>query len=141
MKKRTDISQLRFKYKKNPLDIKNSDSNPFKQFNKWMKESIRNKIFEPTAMSLSTVNKRNKVSNRIVLLKGVVNNSFVFYTNLKSRKSYELNYLFLIFFITVIIFSSFFILPRYQLAILPLQIIFTNILVEHIYRRYFCRNE
>ena len=56
-----------------------------------MKESIRNKIFEPTAMSLSTVNKRNKVSNRIVLLKGVVNNSFVFYTNLKSRKSYELN--------------------------------------------------
>ena len=91
MKKRTKISQLRFKYKKNPLDIKNSDSNPFKQFNKWMKESIRNKIFEPTAMSLSTVNKRNKVSNRIVLLKGVVNNSFVFYTNLKSRKSYELN--------------------------------------------------
>ena len=91
MKKRTNISQLRFKYKKNPLDIKNSDSNPFKQFNKWMKESIRNKIFEPTAMSLSTVNKRNKVSNRIVLLKGVVNNSFVFYTNLKSRKSYELN--------------------------------------------------
>ena len=91
MKKRTNISRLRFKYKKNPLDIKNSDSNPFKQFNKWMKESIRNKIFEPTAMSLSTVNKRNKVSNRIVLLKGVVNNSFVFYTNLKSRKSYELN--------------------------------------------------
>jgi len=91
MKKRTNISQLRFKYKKNPLNIKNSDSNPFKQFNKWMKESIRNKIFEPTAMSLSTVNKRNKVSNRIVLLKGVKNNSFVFYTNLKSRKSYELN--------------------------------------------------
>ena len=78
MKKRTNISQLRFKYKKNPLNIKNSDSNPFKQFNKWMKESIRNKIFEPTAMSLSTVNKRNKVSNRIVLLKDVKNNSFFF---------------------------------------------------------------
>ena len=58
-----------------------------------------------------------------------------------DKKSYELNYLFLIFFITVIIYSSFFILPRYQLAILPLQIIFTNILVEHIYRRYFRRNE
>ena len=91
MKKKIDISQIRFKYKKNPLDIKNSDSNPFNQFNKWMNESIKNKVFESTAMSLSTVNKSNKVSNRIVLLKGVENNSFIFYTNLKSRKSYELN--------------------------------------------------
>ena len=91
MKRKTDISQIRFKYKKNPLDMKNSDSNPFKQFKKWMNEAIKNKIFEPTAMALSTVNKKNKVSNRIVLLKGMKNNSFVFYTNLKSRKSYELN--------------------------------------------------
>ena len=91
MKRKTNISQIRFKYKKNPLDIKTSDSNPFKQFRKWMNEAIKNKIFESTAMSLSTVNKKNKVSNRIVLLKGIENNSFVFYTNLKSRKSYELN--------------------------------------------------
>ena len=91
MKRKTDISQIRFKYKKNPLDMKNSDSNPFKQFKKWMNEAIKNKIFEPTAMALSTVNKKNKVSNRIVLLKGMKNNSFVFYTNLKSRKAYELN--------------------------------------------------
>ena len=91
MKRKTDISQIRFKYKKNPFDIKTSDSDPFKQFRKWMNEAISNKIFESTAMSLSTVNKKNKVSNRIVLLKGIENNSFVFYTNLKSRKSYELN--------------------------------------------------
>ena len=91
MKRKIDISQIRFKYKKNPLDIKTSDLNPFKQFKKWMNEAIKNKIFESTAMSLSTVNKKNKVSNRIVLLKGIENNSFVFYTNLKSRKSYELN--------------------------------------------------
>ena len=32
MKRKTDISQIRFKYKKKPFDIKNSDSNPFKQF-------------------------------------------------------------------------------------------------------------
>ena len=91
MKRKIDISQIRFKYKKNPLDIKTSNLNPFKQFKKWMNEAIKNKIFEPTAMSLSTINKKNKVSNRIVLLKGIENNSFVFYTNLKSRKSYELN--------------------------------------------------
>ena len=91
MIKKTDISQVRFKYKKDALDIKNSASNPFKQFNKWMKEAIRNNVFEPTAMSLSTVNKKNKISNRIVLLKGLEKNNFIFYTNLKSRKSYELN--------------------------------------------------
>ena len=53
-----------------------------------------------------------------------------------DKKSYELNYLVLIFFVTVIIFSSFFILPRYKLAILPLQIIFTNILINYIKKRF-----
>ena len=90
MKRKTDISQIRFKYKKKPFDIKNSDSNPFKQFSKWLNEAIRNKVFEATAMTLSTVNKTNKVSSRIVLLKGIENNSFVFYTNFNSRKSKEL---------------------------------------------------
>ena len=56
MKRKIDISQIRFKYKKNPLDIKTSNLNPFKQFKKWMNEAIKNKIFEPTAMSLSTIN-------------------------------------------------------------------------------------
>ena len=90
MKIKTDISQIRFKYKKEPFDIKNSHSDPFKQFSKWLNEAIRNKVFEATAMTLSTVNKTNKVSSRIVLLKGIENNSFVFYTNFNSRKSKEL---------------------------------------------------
>ena len=91
MQKKTNISQIRFEYKKGSIDIKNIDSNPIKQFKKWIKEAIKNKVFEPSAMSLSTVSKRNKVSSRIVLLKGIEKNSFVFYTNLKSRKSSELN--------------------------------------------------
>ena len=60
MKKKTDISQIRFKYKTGLLDIKNSDKNPFKQFNKWMQEAIKNKVFEPTAMSLSTTSSKKK---------------------------------------------------------------------------------
>ena len=51
---------------------------------------------------------------------------------LSNKRSYKLNYLILIYFIIIIIFSFFFVLPRYKLAILPLQIIFTNILVEKI---------
>ena len=56
---------------------------------------------------------------------------------LSDKKSYQLNYLIFIFFVNIIIFSSFFILPRYKLAILPLQIIFTNVLIEYIYRKFF----
>jgi len=60
---------------------------------------------------------------------------------LYDRKSHKLNYLILIFFLTVAIFSSFSILPRYKLAILPLQIIFTNILISYIYKKFFNRHE
>ena len=54
-----------------------------------------------------------------------------------DRKSYKLNYLILIFFTNIFIFSVFFILPRYKLIILPLQIIFTNILIKYINEKFF----
>ena len=58
---------------------------------------------------------------------------------LSDKKSYKLNYLMLIFFFYVFIFSTVSILPRYKLIILPLQIIFTGVLIESfkklIYRR------
>jgi len=56
---------------------------------------------------------------------------------LSDKKFYKLNYLILFFFVTIAIFSFFFILPRYKLTILPLQIIFTNILITYIYKKFF----
>ena len=53
-----------------------------------------------------------------------------------KKKSTELNYLIFICFITITIFSIFFILPRYKLVILPLQIIFTNIFVERLVKNF-----
>ena len=58
---------------------------------------------------------------------------------LSNNKSKELNYLILVFFINIIIFSCFFILPRYKLIILPMQLIFTNILISFIYKKFFNR--
>ena len=49
-----------------------------------------------------------------------------------NKKSYKMNYLVLIFLFYILTFSFFAILPRYKLAIIPLQIIFTNILVEKL---------
>ena len=69
-----------------------------------------------------------------VLLLGVTSLSGVILSN---KKSHKLNYLIFIFFINVIIFSSFFILPRYKLFILPFQIVFTNILIDYISKRFF----
>lgn len=60
---------------------------------------------------------------------------------LYDRKSSKFNYLILVFVANVIIFSSFFILPRYKLAILPLQIIFSNILIDYIYNKFFKSHE
>ena len=54
---------------------------------------------------------------------------------LTDKKSYRLNYLILIFFFYIITFSFFFILPRYQLFIIPFQIIFTSNLIAYIQKR------
>ena len=60
---------------------------------------------------------------------------------ISDKKSHKLNYLILIFFINIFIFSIFFILPRYKLAILPLQIIFTNTLIQYISKKIFSKQK
>ena len=71
-----------------------------------------------------------------VLLLGITSLIGIIFSD---KKSYRLNYLILIFFFNVIIFASFFILPRYSLVILPLQIIFTNILIQNLSDKFFHR--
>ena len=61
--------------------------------------------------------------------------------SLSDKKSYELNYLILILFAIVLIFSTVSILPRYKLTILPLQIIFTNVLIKYMKEKFFYRAE
>ena len=55
---------------------------------------------------------------------------------LSKNNSHKMNFLILFFFANVAIVSVFFILPRYKLAIIPLQIIFSNILFERIKRNF-----
>ena len=56
---------------------------------------------------------------------------------LSDKKSYKFNYLILIFFIIIIIFSMVSILSRYKLIILPFQIIFTGVLIEYVKEKFF----
>ena len=63
---------------------------PFELFTNWMEEAIKNEINDPNALSLATTDKSGKPSVRMVLLKGINEEGFIFYTNLKSKKSLDL---------------------------------------------------
>ena len=56
---------------------------------------------------------------------------------LSKKNSHLINFLILYFIANITILSIFFILPRYTLAILPLQIIFSNIFFEYIKNNFF----
>ncbi|TRX71027.1 pyridoxamine 5'-phosphate oxidase [Carboxylicivirga sp. M1479] len=63
---------------------------PFQQFDKWMKEAIKAECNEPTAFTLATVDSSQMPNCRIVLLKEVCDDGFVFFTNYDSCKGNEL---------------------------------------------------
>ena len=64
--------------------------NPLELFKIWLSEAEKKEINDPNALSLATSNKNNVPSVRMVLLKGVSQKGFVFYTNLNSPKSFDL---------------------------------------------------
>jgi pyridoxamine 5'-phosphate oxidase len=65
-------------------------ANPIDLFNAWFEEAQRSEPDNPNAMSVATVGPDGAPSIRMVLLKGVDDEGFVFYTNLESRKGTEL---------------------------------------------------
>jgi len=63
---------------------------PIELFKIWMSEAEKKEINDPNALSLATTNQKNEPSVRMVLLKGLSEKGFVFYTNLDSPKSIDL---------------------------------------------------
>ena len=63
---------------------------PLELFKIWMAEAEKKEIRDPTSSSLATANKAGQPNVRMVLLKGLSPNGFVFYTNLNSSKSHDL---------------------------------------------------
>ena len=88
--KNEKLQKLREDYSKNSLDESDVDKNPFKQFELWMEEAVQAEVPEPNAMTLATVDELQKPHSRIVLLKGLEDDSFIFYTNYASDKGKEL---------------------------------------------------
>lgn len=85
-----DLEDIRREYLKDGLNRNNLDSCPFKQFEKWMGQTIESNIPDPTAMTLATVDSDGQPSQRIVLLKHLDEKGFVFYTNYASTKAKDI---------------------------------------------------
>lgn len=90
MSKSNPIAGLRKVYQLQSLLEKDADPNPMKQFEKWWTKAIESNIEEPNAMTLATSTTSGKPSARIVLLKGIKKDGFVFYSNYESRKGKEI---------------------------------------------------
>jgi len=84
------IADIRKDYSKLSLDIKSVDKNPLTQFARWFEEALKSEVDEPNAFTLSTVSEDGRPSGRIVLLKGLENEKFIFYSNYQSAKGKEL---------------------------------------------------
>ena len=82
-----DFSDYRINYSKYSLLEDEIVKNPFDLFKIWLKMAEDDdKIDEPNAFTLSTVNKKNEPRNRVVLMKKLKQNGIVFFTNYDSKK-------------------------------------------------------
>jgi pyridoxamine 5'-phosphate oxidase len=84
------IADLRLNYTRAQLTEADVNPDPMRQFQLWFEQALAAEILEPNAMTLATATKDGTPSARIVLLKGVSDRGFVFFTNYESRKGQEL---------------------------------------------------
>ena len=68
------------------------EKNPFDLFKIWMKEAEKKEPNDPNAFNVATVDSTGQPDNRVVLLKGLTDKSFIFYTNLESKKGRDLRH-------------------------------------------------
>lgn len=84
------ITELRIQYTSGALHEQDADANPFVMFQQWLDVAIAENLPEPNAMLVATAALDAKPSARVLLLRGVDERGFVFFTNYASRKGKEL---------------------------------------------------
>ena len=73
-----------------PLDPESVEPDPIAQFRLWYDEARRARVVQPDAMTLATATPDGAVSARTVLLRGLDERGFVFFTNVESAKAAHL---------------------------------------------------
>jgi pyridoxamine 5'-phosphate oxidase len=87
----SDIAGLRSEYESSGLDVADLDADPLRQWQRWYDEAVAAGVTEPNAMALSTLGEDGVPDVRIVLVRGVDERGFAFYTNLTSTKARQLD--------------------------------------------------
>lgn len=78
-------------YSSEALNETQVDPDPIKQFQVWFNDAKSENLILPESMTLATATKEGRPSARLVLLKGVDDRGFVFYTNYRSAKARALD--------------------------------------------------
>jgi len=85
-----NIQDIRKDYTQHELDEAALKEDPIAQFSSWFEEALKAEVLEANACALATVDERGNPHNRIVLLKGVSERGFQFFTNYTSDKANEI---------------------------------------------------
>ncbi|RJX32169.1 MAG: pyridoxamine 5'-phosphate oxidase [Oxalobacter sp.] len=84
------LADLRKTYARESLNESSVDPDPIVQFKTWMNEALDAQLPEPNAMTVATVSAEGRPSARVLLIKGVDERGFVFFTNYDSHKGHDL---------------------------------------------------
>lgn len=86
----TNLRDLRVSYDLDSLTEDTAPADPHVLFNLWLQDALAHELPEPNAMTLSTIGQDGGPNSRTVLLKGMDERGFHFYTNYESRKGRDL---------------------------------------------------
>jgi pyridoxamine 5'-phosphate oxidase len=84
------LRSLRHEYETQGLDVGDLAPDPLEQFERWYADAEAGGIYEPNAMTLATVDRDGRPDARIVLLRGLDERGFQFYTSYESAKAGDL---------------------------------------------------
>lgn len=86
------LADMRREYTRDGLSEANAPSDPFSLFRQWFDDAVKTERLpvEPNAMTLATVDADGYPHCRILLLKGLDERGFTFFTNYESAKGQQL---------------------------------------------------
>jgi len=85
-----DIAAIRADYALAELDMHQAPAHPIAFFQQWFQEAVDSKVMDVNAMTLCTVDAQQQPHARIVLLKGIEAEHFIFYSNYLSLKGRQI---------------------------------------------------
>ena len=86
----SDIRDYRTDYLKKELNSTDLPENPVELFDAWLQEAMETVEKDPNAFTLSTYDKNSFPNSRVLLLREVTNDGFIFFTNYNSKKGQEM---------------------------------------------------